>query len=172
MSLSVSKISLPREPRAPVPDAAAFKGDDFHRARYFSALIERYATRAEAETMIKFAREKRAPGMSFADTIQSVALFIHYADDQKKAIERMIANTKKTKEHVERDLLFAAACREAVIKYEGGPRTFPALRDALLTLYPGATKERILSALEAGNTPEGFSTATVIECMQLTEPPT
>lgn len=163
---------LPAQKGDALPPPGFFEGDDFMRARYFSAVIERYANRAETQALVTFARERRMPGMSFADALEAMASYLHRGPDN--AIERLIAQTKKPKEQYEREFQLTEAVHEVLksartSEEETAKAVFRALFDRMRAIYPKATEERIKGALAAGNTTEGFSVPAVVEAMALTE---
>ncbi len=167
----VKVYALPTSREDALPEVGAFGFDDFYRARYFSQVIEKYTTQAQAEALVKFARERRVSGMSFADTLEATARFLHSGVDG--AVERMMAMTKKSPQHTEREVAFNLACRAAMATYgTKGDDVFKAMLEGLCTIYPHATRERILGAMNLGNTDEGFSVGNVIEAMELGEVPT
>lgn len=166
----IRRFQVPRSKQEALPPPGAFGRDDFHRARFFSAVIEKYATKAETETLVAFARESRLPGLSFADMLESMGSYIHGAEHSQHAIDQLLAHAKKPKEQMEREVLFAEAVRRILGSLEGHDAITLAMAEALVALYPNATRERVMGALAAGNTEQGFNVARVIETMQLTEP--
>lgn len=164
----IKVFHLPPSREHALPVVGAFGTDDFYRARYFSQVIEKYTTKQQAEVMVKFSRERRVPNMSFADTLEATARFLH--SGVEGAVERMMAMTMKTPQHTEREVAFNLACRAAMANFgASGSDVFKAMVEGLCTVYPGATRDRIMSAMELGNTDAGFSTSNVIEAMELSE---
>ena len=158
----------PDEKVDPLPPRGFFGTDDFMRARFFSAIIERYTTKAETELLVKFAREHRMPGMSFADTLESMGAYLHMGPIEAK--DKLIAASHKPREQLEREFRLTAAVHEATLAHgPDGKRIFRIVVETLQALFPGATNDRIKGAIEAGNTPDGFSVPATIEAMVLTE---
>lgn len=166
--LPMRKTYAEGEKLDPLPPGEFFGKDDFMRARFYSGVIERYATRAETELIVSHARDNRMPGMSFADTLEAMGSYLHMGPRDAK--DKLIENTKKPKEQLEREHALTAAVRE-VMKNMGADSTeiFKVFVSTMQKLYPVATQARILAALEAGNTRDGFSVPAVIEAMALTQ---
>lgn len=168
--MQITKFKLPMQKTDPLPHPSAFGNDDFHRARYYSGVIERYSTKIEAEKLIAFAREARFPGLSFVAMLESMARFLHESPDTRTAIDKLIEHTKKPVDQIQKEMLFTGCVRVTMRKFEKPSDRSIALAEGLALLYPKATRERIMGALEAGNTEQGFNVERVIETMQLTEP--
>lgn len=159
------------EPAGDLPPPGFFGKDDFMRVRFFSALIERYATKTETDMFVTHARAHRMVGMSFADTLEAMGSYLHMGPREAK--DRLLAETQKPKETLEREYMLTGVVKEAMQTHgANGTEVFKLLVQALRKLYPGATDERIKMALDAGNSQHGFSVPSVIEVMNITEPMT
>ncbi len=165
---ALARIALPAKGE-PLPPYGVFGPDDFFRTTYFSDVIGLYATEAERTELVGLAREKRMPGMSFADTLEAMARYLHNGG----SAERLIETNKKPKEILEREMRITEIIREKTKNIRATRlEVFQAVANELRKMYPKATTQRLEGALEAGNTKDGYSVAAVIESMQLTEPVT
>mgnify|MGYP000434840814 CR=1 FL=1 len=167
----ITRWALPTSKAEPLPPIGAFGTDDFYRARYFSSVIESYApTPTAAAVLVAFARMKRMPSMSFADTLEAMARFIHQGGDD--AFEVMISNTTLSREEHEIATMFREIVQESIAHHgDDSRKIFVAMIECLRVAYPKASLERIKGALQCGNTEQGFSTGKVLEAMRLTEQP-
>lgn len=154
-------LTPPRSREEALPEAGVFGRDDFLRAKFYSDVVARYVIGEHHAKLVAFAREKRMPFMSFADTLEAMARYLHAGGP----IEKLLKSADKPESQLHAEFKFTEIVREAMKKHGTGHASLPFICEGLHQLFPAATREQCESAIKAGITSQGFNATTVIETM-------